>query len=209
MAQLEATTDVGSVHRGAGAGGLLWHVTFEPALPAEIGAVTLSGPTDTAVPAPVRLPHWPPARYDAFAQTVKTAPRPGTPRHHEADRPLPDRVIALSADLGVTAGVHRAITSLYCWSSWFLMTIEATGDHLSVEPQVVSTHSWEMEDDRRNQYVGAWTGGWSGRDYGAHIAFTPGLDTQARSLQLFFTDPFGRTGDLTTIVEVPSRQPDR
>lgn len=209
MGNLEVTTNTGNKHEGRGASGhgyphFLWHATFEPALAPDISSVTLSGTTDTAaINALIQLPHWPPARYDAPTRAVTTAPALATLRLDRAGRPLPDRVVALSADLGLIAGVRRALTSLYCWPSWFLMTLEAAGDQLSVMPRAVHKESWDIEDDRGNHYAGGWIGGWSGQDNGAHIAFTPQLDPQARELRVSFTDPFGRAGRLTTVVAVP------
>jgi hypothetical protein len=212
MNRLEATTDTGSVHQSGGGGGhghprFLWHVTFEPALPTDIGALTVSSTTDTgAITTRLQLPHWPPPRHDALTEAAPSTQIHAPRRPDQTGEPLPDRVIPLSADLGVTAGVRRALTSLYCWPSWFLMTVEAGGDPLPIKPEAVQAHSWEMEDDRGNEYLGAWTGGWSGRDNGAHIAFAPGLDPEAGQLRLSFTDPFGRAGRLTTRVTIPNGQ---
>jgi hypothetical protein len=210
LSSLVATTDTGSLHQGGGGGGhghprFLWHVTFEPALPSDIGALTLSdGTAETAVTTRLELAQWPPPRYDATTETSPAAPARAPRRPDEAGEPLPDRVIPLSADLGVVAGVRRALTSLYCWPSWFLMTVEAVGEARQIKPAVIHAQSWEMEDDRGNEYVGAWSGGWSGRDNGVHVAFGPGLDPNARQLRLAFTDPFSQTGRLAAQVTVPS-----
>jgi hypothetical protein len=113
-------------------------------------------------------------------------------------------VVALSADLGVIAQVRRALTVLYCWPAWFLLTIEAPVFPVPVTQRPGHAQAWEMEDDRGNRYLGMNTGGWSGPDNGAHIAFTPGLDPRARQLRLAFPDPFGGAGSLTAVVSVPS-----
>lgn len=207
---VEITTDAGTKHRGEGAGGhghprFLWHTRFEPALPPGITTLTLSATAfmdAAAITALIRLPHWPPSRHEAVAR-VATRPTRGRPRLDQVGSALPDRVVALSADLGVIADVRRALTVLYCWPTWFLLTIEAPTDALPVTQRAVFEHAWEMEDDRGNTYVGMDTGGWSGRDSGAHVAFAPGLDSQARELRLSFPDPFGRAGQLTAVVAMP------
>jgi hypothetical protein len=117
--------------------------------------------------------------------------------------------VALGADLGVIAGIRRALTSVYCWPSWFVMTIEAAGDQFSRTPRAVLDQSWEIEDDRNNHYEGRCIGTWSGQHDGAHIAFGPGLDPVASEVRVSFTDPFGRAGRLTTTVAVARQDTDR
>jgi hypothetical protein len=134
MNRLEATTDTGSVHHSGGGGGhgyprFLWHPTFTPTLGSNVGALNLSGTTaNGAIATRLQLPHWPPARHHAPTEEATTAPRRATRPPHQPGKPLPDRVVPVSADLGVIAGIRRAITSLYCWSSLFLMTVEGAGD---------------------------------------------------------------------------------
>lgn len=210
-AGLEATTDAGSVHHGGGSGGhgvprFLWHLTFTPALPPDVRTLTLSGRIETGgITTRLELPHWPPTRYDALAEATTSPPSRAPRRPAQTGESLPDRVVALSADLGSVAGARCALTSLSCWPSWFMLTVEAVGAALRMHPRESQAHSWEMEDDRGNEYLGAWTGGWSGADSGSHIAFGPGLDPDARQLRLSFTNPFGQAGGLTTVVTVPDR----
>jgi hypothetical protein len=211
MNRLDATTDTGSVHQNGGGGGhghprFLWHLTFTPTLASRVGELNLSGTTaNGAIATRLQLPHWPPVRHHAPTEEATSAPRRATRRPDQSGQPLPDRVVPISADLGVIAGVRRALTSLYCWSTWFLMTVEAAGDPLPIKPGAIHEHSWEMEDDRGNEYLGARIGGWSGSDNGVHVAFAPGLDPEARQLRLSFTDPFGRATRLTTLVTMPTR----
>lgn len=204
------TTDAGSEHRSMGIGGhghprFLWNARFEPALPAGISELVLSAATEAApVTATIRLPRWPPVRHEAGARAA-SAPTGARPPVDRGGPPLPDRVVALGADLGVVADGRRALTLLYCWRSWFLLTVEATpgDDPPAAGRRELVDRAWEMEDDRGNVYAGMDTGGWGGPDVGAHIAFAPGLDPQARELRLSFPDPLGRAGHLTAVVGVP------
>lgn len=213
LGKLVAITDTGSRHQSGGSGGhghprFMWHTRFESGLSPATSSLTLSGATGTeAIQTLIQLPQWPPARFDAPTHTMAAAALPATLRLDRAGRTLPDRVVPLSADLGVIAGIRRALTSLYCWPSWFLMTVEAAGAPLPVTPGVVHKRSWEMEDDQGNRYLGHWIGGWSGQDNGAHIGFAPGLDPEARQVRVSFTDPFGRAGQLNTTVAVPNGEP--
>jgi hypothetical protein len=208
---VEITTDVGSHHRGPGLGGhghprLLWHATFEPALPPAVATLTFTGTAvadGAANTSPIRLPHWPPTRHAAPAQETTRHTR-ASPPVDRAGAALPDRVVALSADLGIIARIRRALTVMYCWPAWFLVTIEAPDLPMPVMPRPRHDQAWEIEDDRGNRYLGMNTGGWNGPDNGAHIAFTPGLDPRARQLRLAFPDPFGQAGSLTAAVAVPS-----
>jgi hypothetical protein len=211
MRDVEMTTDVDSKHHSPGLGGhghprFLWHAAFEPALPPGVSALTLSAravPDRAAVTALIRLPYWPPTRHEAVARET-TGPTRGRPPVDRAGAALPDRVVALSADLGVIAQVRRALTVLYCWPAWFLLTIEAPGGPMRATQGSIFERAWEMEDDRGNRYLGMDTGGWRGPDHGAHIAFAPGLDPLARELRLSFPDPFGQAGPLTAVVSVPN-----
>jgi hypothetical protein len=47
------------------------------------------------------------------------------------------------------------------------------------------------------------TGGWTGRDNGAHVAFAPRLHSQAGELRLSLVDPFDRAGQFTAVVAMP------
>lgn len=166
MRDVELVTDVGSKHHSPGSGGhghprFLWHMTFEPALPARVRTLTLSAmvaPGAATVTVLIRLPRWPPSRCEAVARTA-TGPMRPRPHLERAGSALPDRVVALSADLGVAADVRRALTMLYCWPSWFLLTVEAPGGPLPVTQRTAVDHAWEMEDDRGNTYAGMDTGG--------------------------------------------------
>jgi hypothetical protein len=111
--------------------------------------------------------------------------------------------VALNADLGIVADVHRVLRTLYCRPSWLLLTIEATGAIVPREPPALIPAPWEMHDDQRNHYVGRWSGGWGGADTGAHIAFGPGLDPRAHQLHLTFADPFTPSLQLTSVIAVP------
>jgi hypothetical protein len=210
MRDVEITTDIGSTHHSPGLGGhghprFLWQAAFEPALVPGVRALTLSARAiadGAAVTALIRLPPWPPVRHDAVARET-VGPTPGRPTVDAAGSALPDRVVTLSADLGVIAQVRRALTVLYCWPTWFLLTIEAPGGPLQATQRWSVEAGWEGEDDRGNRYLGMTIGGWSGPDHGAHIALAPGLDPLARELRLFFPDPFGWAGPLTAVVSVP------
>jgi hypothetical protein len=84
-----------------------------------------------------------------------------------------------------------------------VLTIEAPGGPLPVRERAAFDYAWVLDDDRGNRYTGMDTGGWSGPNNGAHVAFAPRLDPQARELRLSFFDPFGRAGHLTALVPVP------
>lgn len=212
MRDVEITTDVGSHHRAPGLGGhghprFLWHAAFEPALPPGVATLTLTGKVvaDSAatITSPIRLPQWPPTRHAAPARETTGLTR-ASPPVDRAGAILPDWVVAPSADLGIIAHIRRALTVMYCWPTWFLLTIEAPVFQMPVTPQPRHERAWEIEDDRGNRCLGMNTGGWSGPDNGAHIAFTPGLDPRARQLRLAFPDPFGHAGSLTAAVTMPS-----
>jgi hypothetical protein len=208
---VEITTDTGTKHHSHGLGGhgyprFLWQAAFEPALPPGVSVLTLSARAraDSAVvTALIRLPRWPPTRREAVTRET-TGRAQGRPSVDGVGSPLPDRVVALSADLGVIAQVRRALTVLYCWPAWFLLTIEAPGGPTRATQRSDLERAWAMEDDRGNRYLGMDSGGWSGPDNGAHIAFAPGLDPLARELRLSFPDPFGEAGWLTAVVTVPN-----
>jgi hypothetical protein len=210
MRDVEITTDIGSKHYSPGLGGhghprFLWHAAFEPAFPPGVSALTLSAtamPDGAAVTALIPLPHWPPTRREAVARET-TGPTQGRTTVDRVGSPLPDQVIALNTDLGVVAQVRRALTVMYRWPAWFLLTVEARGFPMQETKRSASEQAWEMDDDRGNRYLGMDTGGWSGPDSGAHIAFAPGLDPLARELRLSFPDPFGQVGSLTAVVSVP------
>ena len=210
IGEVEITTDTGSTHHGSGAGGhghprFLWRTRFRPALPTGVTTLALSAKamTDGAtVTALIRLPHGPPTPHEAACR-VTTFPSRARPSIDRGGSDLPDRVVALGVDLGVIADVRRVLTVLYCWPAWFLLTIEAAGGPFPVRPPSPFEQAWEMADDRGTTYLGGYTGGWSGRDNGAHIAFAPGLDPQARELRLTFPDPFGRVSQLTAVAVVP------
>jgi hypothetical protein len=208
--RLDAVTDTGTRHEGHGSGGhghprFLWHATFVPELPLGTRSLTLSGSRESAAfTSAVEFPAWPPETHDVPSQLV-TADRPDS-AHPYPDRPgepLPDRVMALNVDLGVVADVRRVLTTLYCWPGWFLLTVEATGAVVERLPPGSTTAPWELRDDRGTHYVGRWIGGWGNGDSGAHVAFNPGLDPNARRLQLSFTDPFTDSGQFTTTIPVP------
>jgi hypothetical protein len=166
--------------------------------------LTLAAATDTTpIAATIRVPQWPPVRHEAVAREAPT-PVSSRPRVDRVGSALPDRVVALGADLGLIADARRALSFLYCWPSWFLLTIEATATDspLPSAPRANLERAWEMEDDWGNVYAGMETGAWSGQDNGAHVAFAPGLDRRARELRLSFPDPFGR-GQLNAVVAVP------
>lgn len=109
----------GTKHRGGGAGGhghprFLWHTRFEPALPAGITTLTLSATAfmdAAAITALIRLPHWPPSGHEAVAR-VATRPTRGRPRFDQVGSALPDRVVALSADLGDPFGRAGQLTAV-------------------------------------------------------------------------------------------------
>lgn len=210
MRDVEITTDVGSRHYSLGLGGhghprFLWHAAFEPALPPGVSALTLSAtamPDGAAVIALIPLPYCPPARREAVARET-TGPTQRKTTVDRAGSALPDQVVALSTDLGVVAQVRRALTVMYRWPAWFLLTVETPGAPMRKPQRSAFEQAWEMEDDRGNRYLGMSTGGWSGPDSGAHIAFAPGLDPLARELRLSFPDPFGQVRSLTAVVSVP------
>jgi hypothetical protein len=207
----DAVTDLGTRHEGGGGGGhghprFLWHAPFTPALPAEARSLTVSGIADgTAFTTVIGLPGWPPATHAALTQAVTTnGAAPGSDRPDEAGTPLPDRVVALSTDLGIVGDVRRVLTTLYCWPGWFLLAIEASGAVVPQQPPDLVPAVWEMHDDQGNRYRGRWRGGWGGADTGAHVAFAPGLDPHARELRLSFPDPFTPSAHLTTLLPLPS-----
>jgi len=209
MREVEITTDIGSTHHGSGGGGhghprFLWHTLFRPALPTGARTLTLAARTMSeraAVAALIPVPHGP-TRQEATCRETTFAPR-ARPSIDRAGSAVPDRVVALGADLGVVADVRRVLTVLYCWPAWFLLTIEAPGGPFRSGSRRRFEQAWELADDRANTYAGVYTGGWSGRENGAHIAFAPGLDPQARELRLSFPDPFGRVSQLTAVAIVP------
>jgi hypothetical protein len=208
----DATSDTEDRHRSRGGGGhghprFFWETTFDGALSAAARSLTLSIATgDETIDAVVPLPNWPPGRTDAPARVTTDTTSDAPTLVDRGGTTLPDRVIAISADLGVLGGIRRAMTSLYCWPSWFMVTLEARGSIPASCGPMTQLTAWSVEDDRGNRYAGRWTGGWSGRHGGAHGTFTPQLDPMAQRLHVEFDDPFGDAGKLCADVALPMDQ---
>lgn len=205
------STDVGTVHTSDSRGGhghprTLWHISFTPTLPAETRALTLSAVTDDAeVSTTIPLPRWPAAVIDASASPAP--PDDGSIHVLHDDGPAaPSHVVPLCADMGVDGDIRRVATHLYCWPSWFMLTVEAAGDHIPMTRESPFNRPWYLEDDRGRRYHGAMRGGWSGADTGVHVVCAPGLDPLARELRLTFTDPFGRSGRLSAVVPLAGHE---
>jgi hypothetical protein len=85
-------------------------------------ALSAKAMTDGAtVTALIRLPHGPPTPHEAACR-VTTFPSRARPSIDRGGSDLPDRVVALGADLGVIADVRRVLTVSYCWPSSFFLS---------------------------------------------------------------------------------------
>lgn len=118
----------------------------------------------------------------------------------------PDRVLAVSADLGRPFGSHLLVSSVEVWPTWF--DLRLSGDHNGPWRNHVFSGSrgmlWSAEDDRGGRYVGAKKGGSSDPNLcNVDLMFTPTLDPEARALTLVFPASFGDGTVLRTTIDLP------
>ena len=102
--------------------------------------------------------------------------------------PVPERVVALGAELCPLFGARLVVPALVVWPGWFDLTVVgerrgAWGDTLLAAP--VGGSRWAAVDDRGRHYDGAATGaGSDGRLVHRDLSFAPALAPDARTLTL-------------------------
>jgi hypothetical protein len=102
---------------------------------------------------------------------------------------LPERVVAVAADLGDLFGSRIVAPSLVVWPTWFDMAVTggATGPWAQVLGSPRRGLRWTASDDRGGHYVGTITGSHSGLGLCTHhLSFAPTLDPDATALTVLF-----------------------
>jgi hypothetical protein len=130
-----------------------------------------------AAPDPRRLcPECAAAAQEVFAAKIPT-------------RAVPERVLALAAELGELAGSRIVVPSLVVWPTWFDVTVtgDASGPWAEVLGSPHRAARWIATDDQAHDYVGTIAGSHSGLGLCTHeLSFTPTLDPNATRLTLVF-----------------------
>jgi hypothetical protein len=108
-------------------------------------------------------------------------------------RVVPERVIALGAEIGDLFGSRIVMPSLVVWPTWFDLTVtgESSGPWAQVLGSPHRAARWTATDDRGHDYVGTISGSHSGLGLCTHnLTFAPALDPDATSLIVAFPASF-------------------